>query len=85
MNAYVLAKPEAREKLIFPDNWGMSAVEQFSDSRKPGQSDNTGEKFNRFYGDTWLLEQLSIRLGTRKDLMIIVFEGNWEIVNDILN
>ncbi|MDO5139453.1 MAG: transposase, partial [Oscillospiraceae bacterium] len=81
--AYILASPEERKKLIFPDDWDVSAVQQFSGSRKPGRPAYAGEDLNRFYGDIWLLEQLSSKLGIRKDLMV-VFDGNEEMVNDIL-
>lgn len=81
--AYILASPEERSKLIFPDDWDISAIEQFSGMKKPGRPAYEGEDLNRFYGDIWLLEQLSTKLGIRKDLMI-VFNNNQEMVNDIL-
>ena len=81
--AYILASPEERSKLIFPDDWDMSAVNELSGNRKPGRPAYTGDDLNRFYGDIWLLEQLSKKLGLRKDLMI-TFGNNEELVNDIL-
>lgn len=81
--AYILASPEERKKLIFPDDWDVSAIEQFSGLKKPGRPAYDGDDLNRFYGDIWLLEQLSVKLGLRKDLMI-VFNNNQEMVNDIL-
>ncbi len=81
--AYILASPEERQKLIFPADWDISAIEQHSGLRKPGRPAYTGDDFNRFYGDIWLLDQLSDKLGIRKDLMT-VFNSNEEMVNDIL-
>lgn len=81
--AYILASPEERSKLIFPDDWDISAIEELSGRRKPGRPAYNGNDVNRFYGDVWLLEQLAVKLGIRKDLMA-VFDGNGEIVNDIL-
>ena len=81
--AYILASPAERKKLIFPDDWDISAIEQLSGERKPGRPAYNGNDVNRLYGDIWLLEQLSIKLGIRQDLMT-VFNGNGEMVNDIL-
>ena len=81
--AYILATPEERQKLIFPADWDISAIEQLSGMKKPGRPAYTGEDVNRFYGDIWLLDQLSDKLSIRKDLMI-VFGDNEEMVNDIL-
>ena len=81
--AYILASPQERRKLIFPEDWDLSAIKQLSGARKPGRPSYDGDDLNRFYGDIWLLEQLSNKLGLRRDLMI-VFNGNSEIVNDIL-
>ena len=81
--AYILADPEERAKLIFPAEWDISAIHQLSGERKPGRPAYTGDDQNRFYGDIWLLDQISDKLGIRKDLMT-VFNGNAEVVNDIL-
>ena len=81
--AYILASPEERQKLIFPETWDISAIEQLSGMRKPGRPAYTGEDLNRLYGDIWLLDALSKKLGIYKDLMI-VFDNNEELVNDIL-
>ena len=81
--AYILASPEERQKLIFPNDWDISAITQLSGMRKPGRPAYTGDDVNRFYGDIWLLDQLSDKLSIRKDLMI-VFGDNEEMVNDIL-
>ena len=81
--AYILASPAERKKLIFPEDWDISAIEQLSGERKPGRPAYNGNDLNRLYGDIWLLEQLSIKLGIRQDLMT-VFNGNGEMVNDVL-
>jgi transposase len=81
--AYILASPEERAKLIFPNGWDLSAIEQLSGARKRGRPSYNGRDLNRFYGDIWLLEQLADKLGIRQDLMK-VFDGNGEIVDDII-
>ena len=60
-----------------------SAIDELSGNRKPGRPAYNGIDVYRFYGDVWLLDQLAVRLGIHKDLMT-VFNGNGEIVNDIL-
>jgi transposase len=81
--AYILASPEERGKLFFPNDWDLSATEQLSGARKRGRPPHSGNDLNRFYGDIWLLEQLADKLGIRQDLMK-VFDGNGEIVDDII-
>jgi len=81
--AYILASPAERAKLIFPDDWDISAIEELSGARKPGRPAYTGNDVNRLYGDVWLLEQLAVKLGIRQDLMA-VFNENQEMVNDII-
>ena len=81
--AYILADPTERARLIFPDDWDVSAIEELVGNRKPGRPAYNGNDVNRFYGDVWLLDQLADKLGIRKDLMV-VFNGNAEMVNDIL-
>jgi hypothetical protein len=81
--AYILASPEERAKLFFPNDWDLSAIEQLSGARKRGRPPYSGNDLNRFYGDIWLLEQLIDKLGIRQDLMK-VFDGNGEIVDDII-
>jgi len=81
--AYILASPAERAKLIFPDDWDISAIEELSGAKKPGRPAYTGNDVNRLYGDVWLLEQLAVKLGIRQDLMA-VFNENQEMVNDII-
>jgi hypothetical protein len=80
---FYLASPEERAQLIFPGGWDISAAVKLTGLRQPGRSAYDGEDQNRFYGDIWLLEQIAIRTGIRKDLET-VFDGNREIVDDIL-
>ena len=77
------ASPEERSKLIFPESWDMSEAKLITGLRTPGRPEYNGEDQNRFYGDIWLLEQITTVTGIRKDLES-VFAGNREIVNDIL-
>ena len=80
---YLLATPEERAKLIFPNGWDMSIAEKLSGPRKPGRPAYEADDANRLYGDIWLLEQVADKTGIRQDLER-VFGGNKEIVNDIL-
>ena len=80
---YLLATPEERGKLIFPNGWDMSIAEKLSGARKPGRPAYEADDANRLYGDIWLLEQVADKTGIRQDLER-VFGGNKEIVNDIL-
>jgi hypothetical protein len=78
-----MAEPEERVRLIFPEDWDMSATEKFTGLRQPGRPEYSGEDQNRLYGDIWLLEQVALKTGVRQDLES-VFNGNREIVDDIL-
>ena len=80
---FILAAPEERAKLIFPDEWDMSAAEKFTGIRKPGRPVYKADDSNRLYGDIWLLDQVANKTGIRQDLEKI-FDGNKEIVDDIL-
>ena len=80
---FFLATPEERVRLIFPEEWDMSEAEKLVGLRQPGRPAYDGESQNRFYGDIWLLEQVANKVGIRQDLEA-VFEGNREIVDDIL-
>ncbi|MDR1508997.1 MAG: transposase, partial [Synergistaceae bacterium] len=81
--AYILASPEERAKLIFPDGWDLSATELLSGARERGRPSYDGCDLNRSSGDIWLLEQLTEKLGIRQDLMK-VFDDNDGIVDDII-
>lgn len=80
---YIYASPEERSKLIFPDDWDMSLAESLSSKRQQGRPAYEGEDVNRLYGDVWLLEQVALKTGIRKDLLT-VFEGNVEMVDSIM-
>ena len=80
---FFLASPEERAKLVFPEGWDVDEAEKLAVSRMPGRPAYDGDDQNRFYGDIWLLEQIALKTGIRKDLEI-VFNGNREIVDDIL-
>ena len=80
---FFMASPEERARLIFPDGWDMSEAERLTGLRPPEKPSYVGEDQNRFYGDIWLLEQIATEVGIRQDLES-VFEGNREIVDDIL-
>ena len=80
---YIYASLDERSKLIFPEGWDMSLADKFSGKRGQGRPAYDGDDLNRFYGDVWLLEQVALKTGIRQDLLS-VFEGNTEMVNDIL-
>lgn len=61
----------------------MSEIKKLADEQPPGRPSYNGEDVNRFYGDIWLLEQVAIKTGIRKDIEK-VFEGNKVIVDDIM-
>jgi hypothetical protein len=82
-STFFLAPPEERARLIFPEDWDMSEAKKFTGLRTPGRPAYDGDDQNRFYGDIWLLEQIAMKTGIRQDLEI-VFNGNREIVDDIL-
>lgn len=80
---FFMASPEERARLTFPDGWDMSEAEKLVGLKKPGRPEYDGEDMNRLYGDIWLLEQIAVKTGIRKDLEA-VFDGNREIVDDII-
>jgi len=80
---FFLASPEERVRLVFPEEWDMSEADKLVGLRPPGRPEYDCDDQNRFYGDIWLLEQIAVKTGIRKDLEA-VFEGNREIVDDIL-
>ena len=80
---YIYASLEERSRLIFPDDWDMSLADKLSGKRRQGRPAYQEDDVNRFYGDIWLLEQVALKTGIRQDLLT-VFEGNAEMVNDIL-
>ena len=81
--AFFMASPEDRERLIFPDNWDLSEAEKLKGLKNPGRPIYNSECHNRLYGDIWLLENVALKTGIRKDLEA-VFNGNSEIVDDII-
>jgi hypothetical protein len=80
---YFMATPQERSRLVFPKDWDMSEAEKLTGVRKQGRPIYDGKDKNRLYGDIWLLEQIAVKTGIRKDLEC-VFGGNSEIVDDII-
>lgn len=79
-----LASPIAeRSKLIFPEDWDLSEIENLSGNRKPGRPVIESQDENRLYGDVWLLDQIADATGIRSDLMT-VFGNDREKVDAIL-
>lgn len=84
-NNYIMASPEERAKLVFPEDWDMSEAKSLPSERKAGRpSTLQEEENNRLYGDIWLLEQVAIKTGLKDDL-VKAFNGNKEIVDAILS
>ncbi|MBQ7427989.1 MAG: hypothetical protein IJV20_12235 [Prevotella sp.] len=88
---YIYASPEERAKLIFPNDWDMSMAKQLERQASSPMSasvvetapDEIAENRNRFYGATWLLEELARSTGLREDLME-TFHNNQIMVDDVL-
>lgn len=80
---FFYASPAERAKFIYPEDWDLGELDKLSGARGAGRPSYDEEDANRFYGDVWLLEQVAEKTGLRADLMR-VFEGNRELVNDIL-
>ena len=82
---YIMASPEEREKLIFPEGWDMSEAEALSGNRKAGRpaSPQDADR-NLLYGDMWLLEKVAEKTGLREDLTK-TFNGNKDMVDAILS
>ena len=80
---YLLASPEERAKLIFPEDWDLSEVASLTGNRKRGRPVIESQDENRLYGDIWLLEKIADQTGIRDDLMT-VFDNDLEKVNAVL-
>ena len=80
---YIYASPEERGRLVFPEDWDLSEIENLSANRGPGRPPSGEDDKNRLYGATWLMEQIAERTGIRQDLEN-VFEGNKDMVDDIM-
>ena len=82
-NAFWLASPQERALLVFPEDWDLTAANNFTGLRHPGRPAYDGECQNRLYGDIWLLEHVAEQTGIRQDLEA-VFRGNSELADDLL-
>jgi hypothetical protein len=80
---FIVASPEERGRLIFPENWDMSEARKYAGLLEPGRPVCDYACQNRMYGDIWLLEQVAAKTGVRQDLEA-VFDGNIEMVDDIM-
>lgn len=80
---YLYASAEERASLEFPPEWDLSALQNLAGARGKGMPAYEGEDCNRFYGDIWLLEQVALTTGIRRDLET-VFAGNTEMVDALL-
>ena len=85
---YIYASDEERKKLIFPDDWDLSAIAEKRTDTVTAPTDTfdltaAGEFHDRFFGTTWLLGKIADRLHIKEDLLK-TFDGDERIVNDIL-
>ena len=80
---YFYAKPEDRQKLIFPSDWDLSEAERLSGTRHRGRVAYEADDIDRQYGATWFLDQVAEVTGVRADLTK-AFHGNKAMVDDIL-
>lgn len=81
---YLLASPEERSKLIFPQDWDLSELKKLPGERERGAVVYDGEDLDRQWGCSWLLGQVADRIGLRSDLDK-VFDGNKEMTNQVLS
>ena len=84
---YLLATPEERGSLAFPETWDLSRATQISNpasmQRKAGRPKYSGRAKRRFYGAILFLEHVTTALGLRDSLKQI-FEGEESLVDDFL-
>ena len=81
---FLYATQEEREKLIFPDHWDLSAIQTDTPTfNTTFDLSSVSDYHDRFFGTTWLLGQIADKLHIKEDLLE-TFDGNEEMVNDIL-
>ena len=81
---YIYASKDEREKLIFPDEWDLSAIAQHETvSTDTFDLSDVGNYHDRFFGTTWLLGKIADKLHIKEDLLK-TFDGDEYMVNDIL-
>lgn len=80
---FIMASPEERRKLIFPEDWDLSEIQKLPSERTNGRPSAAEEDSNLLYGDLWLLEKVAEATGIRKDL-ITCLDGNKEKADAIL-
>jgi hypothetical protein len=85
--AFFRASREDRAKLIFPADWDLGDARlliETPNAAADGQDLNADTiSKGRLYGDVWLLEQIAIKTGIRRDLDI-VFDENKTMVDGIM-
>lgn len=71
---FLLLPNSEKRKFIFPETWDISEI----------HSSNIPDQYsNKLYGDIWLLEQITEKLGLREDLLE-TFDNRTDIVDAIL-
>ena len=67
---YIYASQEERDKLIFPEEWDLSAIEKKASVRKETFDLSLPDKYHdRFFGTTWLLGKIADKLHITEDLL----------------
>lgn len=82
---------EEQDRFIFPSEWNISEIQRYREPapvpvntmRISVEATQRILQNTKQYGDVWLLERISDRLGVRNDLMV-TFEHNQTIVDDIM-
>ena len=82
-NRYLMASPQERARLIFPEGWDLSEAKSLPSERGAGRP-AVNEDSNLLYGDIWFMEQVSEKVGLRADLLK-AFGGNVEKVDAIMS
>ncbi len=81
---YIYASQEERDKLIFPEEWDLSAIEKKASVRKETFDLSLPDNYHdRFFGTTWLLGKIADKLHITEDLLK-TFDGDEQMVKDIL-
>lgn len=82
-NRYLMASPQERSKLIFPEDWDLSEARSLPGERGAGRP-SINEESNLLYGDIWFMEQVSEKVGLRADLLKAL-DGNIEKTDAIMS
>jgi len=81
---YIYASQEERDKLVFPKEWDLSAIQvKTSVSKETFDLSRVDNYHDRFFGTTWLLGKIADKLHIHEDLLK-TFDGDEQKVKDIM-